>query len=77
MSIIIDIETKPDIKAANAIWDPKSVKLGNTKDQDKINEKIDIEYKKHIDRAAHNTMTAEIVGIGMYHTLSGRKIIKL
>ena len=81
---IFDIETKPDsedLVLQNAKpFDKSDVKLGNLKDPDKIEaklEKAEVEYKKNLlDKAALDPHTSSICAIGI--NLNGRdKVIHL
>lgn len=73
--IVFDIETGPargsDLRAFFPDFDPKSVKLGNTKDPAKIAEKIESAREKHTEswgefvaKAALSAHTGSVVAIG-------------
>jgi len=69
-----DIETKPDdidkILSSIKPFNPADVKLGNTKDPEKVAEKIDKAESKYIndsiDKAALDPLTGSICGIGIH-----------
>ena len=70
--VAFDIETgpRPDDELANLkpVFDPASVKLGNTKDPDKINARIDEARERHdsdwTTKAALSPYTGKILAIG-------------
>lgn len=84
MSVLIfDIETGPlpndDLKRMLPEFDPDSVKLGNTKDKDKIREKIAAaridHYAKHVEKAALSALTGRVIVVG-YQFAGGESVIE-
>ena len=60
-----DIETGP-LANAGEFFNPDSVKLGNFKDPEKIEAKIEEARAAFIDKAALSPMTGEILAVGFY-----------
>lgn len=73
--VIFDIETGPlpadELAAAIPPFDPSSVKVGNTKDPEKIAAKIaeaQAEYEANaVERAALDPLTGRVLEIGYFH----------
>lgn len=78
MNCIVDIETSPNHETCSRLmppFDPEEVKLGNLKDQAKIDEKIkearDSHEKNWLDKAALRPETATILAIGYWDSEKG------
>lgn len=81
--IIFDIETMPlddaTLQSLCPPFDPASVKVGNLKDQAKIDAKIEAARTEHessfIERAALDATTGRVLAIGMLNTANGKRAI--